>query len=288
MDKRSRHSREASLCRVLVSAGGTGGHIFPAIAVAEYLEKYFRCELMFVGAVDRMEMKIVPSAGFRIEGLPIRGFQRGHLLANISLPIRLVRSLVRAYRILQRFRPHVLFGTGGYASLPIMYVGALCGFPTLILEPNALAGWANRYLGRYVSKVCVSYPKMEKFFPKSKLLQTGTPLRTSLNYVGTSVDARQRFGLKDRPTLLAVGGSLGSDTLNRCMLIGWQQLLSAGYQIIWQTGSSRYKDIRNTIGQIPSGLSVLPFIDNIGRSLLSCYACSISSRRTNYSRATSA
>ena len=257
-----KHHREASLCRILISAGGTGGHIFPALAVAEYMKKRAIAECVFVGA-GRMEMDIVPKAGFKIIGLPIRGFQRRRLWKNWDLPLRILLSCCRAYLILRRFKPHLLFGTGGYVSVPVLLMSAFLRVPAMILEVNAWAGWANRLLGRWVDRVCVSYPNMERFFPAQKVLRTGTPLRGSLGMLPSAADARRQMGLQsDRPTILVLGGSLGAGTLNRCMEQSWRQLLAKGYQLIWQTGRAHYQRLS---AQVPTtqGLVLKPFLEKM-------------------------
>ena len=258
------HHRGASVCRVLLSAGGTGGHIFPALAVAEYMRSRKICELLFVGATGRMEMELVPKAGFQIIGLPIRGFQRGFQLKNLALPIQLLLSCWKAYGVLSRFRPSVLFGTGGYASVPVLLVALLRRLPVLILEPNAWAGWANRFLGRYVRGVYVSYPGMERFFPKHKLRRTGIPLRNELRNLPPPEEARRLLGLQeDRPTILLMGGSLGALSLNRCMEACWEGLLAQGYQLVWQTGAAHYESIDQRLRHRPSGLVICPFIEQM-------------------------
>ena len=246
--KMSKRYREASTCRILMSAGGTGGHIFPALAVAEYMRERSIAECIFVGAYGRMEMDIVPRAGFRVIGLPIRGFQRRKWWKNWDLPFRVLWSCCRAYLMVRRLRPHLLFGTGGYVAFPVMLMRALLRVPTVVLEANAWAGWSNRLLGRWADRVCVSYPRMERFFSAKKVLRTGTPLRASLGALLDEASARRRLGLHpDRETILVMGGSLGAGTLNRSMERSWERLLEQGYQLIWQTGAAHYAPLRSSI-----------------------------------------
>jgi len=226
--------------RVLISGGGTGGHIFPAIAIANAVKQAApEAELLFVGAEGRMEMDKVPAAGFRIEGLPIRGFQRGSILKNLALPWRIVRSMIKARRIVRTFRPDVAVGVGGYASGPTLAAAQRAGVPTLIQEQNSHAGATNRILARKAARVCVAYPGMEKYFPKDRLLLTGNPVREEVvRLEGKRPRGLEQFGLAgDRPIVLITGGSLGARGINLGIEAALPTLKAHGVQLIWQTGT---------------------------------------------------
>ncbi|MGB3545466.1 MAG: undecaprenyldiphospho-muramoylpentapeptide beta-N-acetylglucosaminyltransferase [Saprospiraceae bacterium] len=229
--------------RFVISGGGTGGHIFPALAVAEaLLAARPDADIRFVGASGRMEMERVPAAGFPIEGLGISGLQRRLTLDNLSFPLKVIRSVLRANKLLRAFKPHAAVGTGGYASGPLLYAATKQGIPTLIQEQNAYAGLTNKLLARWVNRICVAYPAMEQFFPAEKLVQTGNPIREDFERAAPATAAergelRRAFGLEpDRPTLLVTGGSLGARTLNEALLNATATLAAAEVQVIWQCG----------------------------------------------------
>lgn len=227
--------------RFIISGGGTGGHIFPAVSIANALRRRWpECKILFVGASNRMEMEKVPAAGFDIEGLEIAGFDRKHLLRNFSVLLKLRRSLQRAKQIIRRFNPDVAIGVGGYASGPTLKAAQRLGIPTLIQEQNSYAGVTNKLLAKRASKICVAYEGMQRFFPADKIVLTGNPVRKNLIDAGPSqAEARRSFGLDpDRPTLLVVGGSLGARTLNEAVTAGLERFSDAGIQLIWQTGKS--------------------------------------------------
>lgn len=233
MDRTSRSPR------VLISGGGTGGHIFPALAIANAIKaREPGAEFLFVGAEGRMEMEKVPAAGYRIEGLPIRGFQRGAMLKNLSLPWRLLRSLLKARRLVQTFRPDVAVGVGGYASGPTLAAAQLAGVPTLIQEQNSHAGVTNRILARKAGRICVAYPGMERYFPPDRLLLTGNPVREEVvRLAGKAVPALEHFGLHEGgPVVFVTGGSLGARGINRGIAAALPMLREKGVQLIWQTG----------------------------------------------------
>jgi len=208
-----RFARTAPL-RVIVSGGGTGGHIYPAIAIADELKRLRPdTEFLFVGAAGKMEMEKVPMAGYRIVGLPIRGLDRTKKLANLSFPFRLIASLWKSRGIVKSFRPDVVVGTGGYAGGPILYVGAKMGVPTLIQEPNAFAGLANKWVGKYVDKICVAFPGMEKFFPKEKLVETGNPVREEMLERAKTPSPTPPHGGGAQENAPRFGGNDGADTL---------------------------------------------------------------------------
>ncbi len=225
--------------KILISGGGTGGHIFPAIAIANGLKNRLKqVEILFVGAKGRMEMEKVPLAGFPIQGLWISGFQRRLTLKNLWVPLKLADSLLKARRIVSTFAPDAAVGTGGYASAPLLKAAAGKKVPTLILEQNSYPGVTNRLLGKSVNKICTAYEGMEKYFPAEKIVLTGSPIRQNIVRMEEDPgEARKFFDLeKDRPTLLIIGGSQGARNMN--LAIGEQidQLLALGIQMIWQTG----------------------------------------------------
>ena len=223
--------------KVLISGGGTGGHIFPAVSIANALrEKYPDCEILFVGAETRMEMERVPAAGYKIVGLPIRGFDRSHLLKNISVLIDLAKSMRKAKKIVREFRPDVAVGVGGYASGAAMKVAAKLGVPVLLQEQNGFAGVTNKLLKDDSSKICVAYEGMEKFFPAEKLILTGNPVRQNL-VGGNKEDALKEFGFSaDKKILLIIGGSLGARTINNSVIAHLKEITESGIQVLWQTG----------------------------------------------------
>jgi len=222
-----------------MSGGGTGGHIFPAIAIANGIKaKLENVDILFVGAKGRMEMEKVPQAGFPIEGLGISGIQRRLTLKNLTFPFKLMNSLMKARRIVKRFQPDVVVGTGGYASGPLLKEAAKAGFPTLILEQNSYPGITNRWLSKVVDVVCTAYEGMERYFPVEKIVVTGSPIRKNICEMNvTAQEARKFFGLDEkRKTLLIIGGSQGALRINEAVAKHVEKLLATGMQIIWQTG----------------------------------------------------
>lgn len=229
--------------RVIISGGGTGGHIFPAISIANTIKKrYPETEILFVGAADRMEMEKVPAAGYRIIGLPVSGFDRSHLLRNIKVIRLLIKSLALAKKTIREFKPDVAVGVGGYASGPTLWSAASLGIPALIQEQNSYAGVTNKLLAKKVEKICVAYEGMERFFPKEKLILTGNPVREDLTEAKDNrKEALAHFGLTtNKKTILIVGGSLGARTINQSIHAGLEKLLDNDVQIIWQTGKYYY------------------------------------------------
>lgn len=227
--------------KVIISGGGTGGHIFPAVAIANEIKAQKPdSEILFVGALGKMEMEKVPKAGFKIVGLPIAGINRSNMLANLAFPLKLIKSLYLAYKILKDFKPNLAIGVGGFASGPTLMMANLLGIKTLIQEQNSYAGVTNKFLAKRAEKICVAYPDMEKFFPKNKIVFTGNPVRSDLlneNY--SKKEATSFFDLEpDRKTLLVIGGSLGALSINKGISAGLNELLNADIQIIWQTGKS--------------------------------------------------
>ena len=225
--------------KLLMSGGGTGGHIFPAIAIADGLKaKFSNVDILFVGAKGRMEMEKVPQAGYPIQGLWISGIQRSLTLKNLIFPFKLLDSLLKARRIVKQFQPDAVVGTGGYASGPLLKAAANAGFPTLILEQNSYPGITNRWLGKVVDVVCTAYEGMEKYFPEGKIVVTGSPIRKNIRKMKIDTpEARKFFGLEEnRKTLLIIGGSQGARRINEAVAQQVEQLLATGMQIIWQTG----------------------------------------------------
>lgn len=238
--------------RLIVSGGGTGGHIFPAIAIANaFRERYPDAHILFVGAKGRMEMTRVPEAGYEIIGLWISGIQRKLTLSNLLFPLKLLVSYLRAAVIVRRYKPHVVIGTGGFASGPMMIAATRSGVPALIQEQNSFAGLANKQVADKVNKVCVAYDGMEKYFPASKIVITGNPVRKDiLNVREKAVQGRAHFGFDQSiKTLLIIGGSLGARTINESILVGIDKLIDAGVQVIWQTGKVYYDVVQAQLGK---------------------------------------
>ncbi|MBI1307274.1 MAG: undecaprenyldiphospho-muramoylpentapeptide beta-N-acetylglucosaminyltransferase [Bacteroidetes bacterium] len=223
----------------LISGGGTGGHVFPAIAIGQALKQEFpESKIEFVGAKGRMEMKKVPEAGFRIHGLWISGIHRKLTPKNLSFPFKVIDSLIKSRKIIKKNKPAVAIGVGGYASGPLLFMAAKMKIPTLILEPNGFPGITNRWLGSSVNTICVALPGMDRFFDKEKIVLTGNPIRQDILTPISKEDARHYFGLDShKPTLLIIGGSLGARSINSAVKRGLEKLKNAGIQIIWQTGS---------------------------------------------------
>ncbi|MBK8845305.1 MAG: undecaprenyldiphospho-muramoylpentapeptide beta-N-acetylglucosaminyltransferase [Bacteroidetes bacterium] len=230
--------------RVIISGGGTGGHIFPAIAIANALQSLVNgVDILFVGALGKMEMEKVPAAGYKIVGLPIAGIQRSFTLKNILFPFKLIGSLLKARKIISDFNPDVAVGVGGYASGPLLFIATQKGINCLIQEQNSFPGITNKMLASRVRKICVAYDGMEKFFPKEKILLLGNPVREEVTALLQRKDeALDFFKLeKGKKTVLVVGGSLGARTINHS-IAAWLQNLPGDIQIIWQTGKSYYNE----------------------------------------------
>ncbi len=254
--------------RVIISGGGTGGHIFPAVSIANSIKaKHPNARILFVGAEGRMEMQRVPAAGYEIKGLPIKGFDRAHKLKNFGVLCKLVKSLRMARAIIKDFRPQVAVGVGGYASGATLYECSKMGIPCLIQEQNSYAGVTNKLLARRVQKICVAYEGMQRFFPADKIIMTGNPVRQNVLSTPMSIEeARKSFGLHpDRKTILFVGGSLGARTVNRSIMEHLDLVAGTDVQIIWQTG----KYYNNNIAEFMQGkelpnLKIMDFISDMG------------------------
>jgi UDP-N-acetylglucosamine--N-acetylmuramyl-(pentapeptide) pyrophosphoryl-undecaprenol N-acetylglucosamine transferase len=223
----------------MISGGGTGGHIFPALAIGQAIKARFpSADILFVGAQGKMEMEKIPEAGFPIVGLWISGLQRKLSASNLLFPLKVLASLWKAGRLLRKFKPQVVIGVGGYASAPLLRAAAAKGIPCLIQEQNSYAGLANKWLASKVNCICVAYEGMEKYFPASKLVLTGNPVRADLlKPLPSQKQARENLGLKpDLPTLLVLGGSLGARSLNNAMKGQLDLLAKVEVQVLWQTG----------------------------------------------------
>jgi UDP-N-acetylglucosamine--N-acetylmuramyl-(pentapeptide) pyrophosphoryl-undecaprenol N-acetylglucosamine transferase len=253
--------------RIIISGGGTGGHIYPAIAIADELKKRnSENEILFVGAEDRMEMERVPRAGYEIEGLWISGIQRKWSLKNLVVPVKIVMSMIKAGRIIKRFKPDVAIGVGGYASGPLLKVASSKKIPCLIQEQNSYAGITNRILGKYVDRICVAYENMNKFFPKEKIVHTGNPVRMDIMNVRERIETAQRFfgWGPNKKTLLIFGGSLGARTLNESVLLAESLIRKfPDVLLVWQTGKLYHEDLqKSALASLPN-VQILPFIERM-------------------------
>lgn len=236
--------------RLIISGGGTGGHIFPAVAIAnEFKSRYPSAEILFVGAEGRMEMTRVPEAGYKIIGLWISGLQRRLTFSNLLFPFKLLVSYFRALQIVNQFKPHVVIGTGGYASGPIMIAATRKGTPTVIQEQNSYAGLANKQVAEKASRVCVAYEGMERYFPAHKIVVTGNPVRKDiLDIESKRNQALNHFGFSpDYKVLLIIGGSLGARTINESVINGMEKLVAAEIQVLWQTGKGYYEAYKSRL-----------------------------------------
>ncbi len=236
--------------KFIISGGGTGGHIFPAIAIADALKKKSPgSDFLFIGAKDRMEMEKVPKSGYKIEGLWISGLQRELTFKNLSFPFKLISSILKAKRLIRKFRPDVVIGVGGYSSGPVVYAAHRLGIPTLIQEQNSFPGITNKLLKNKVDKICVAYNGLERFFPKEKIILTGNPVRKEVVDInGKKQEAMTFFGLdKSLKTILIIGGSLGAKTLNLSIGGGVKKFINEKIQLIWQTGTSGIDQARQVI-----------------------------------------
>ena len=251
--------------RVIISGGGTGGHIFPAVAIANELRHRLPdAEILFVGANGRMEMTRVPEAGYKIVGLDITGLQRRLTPQNLLFPMRVLRSVRKAGKLIEEFRPDVVVGVGGYASAPVLLAATSRAIPSLIQEQNSYAGLVNKLLAKRVSKICVAYEGMEKFFPSQKLVVTGNPVRAEISQ-GDRAEALRFFGLDPtQKTLLVIGGSLGARTLNQATAAALPQLREAGIQLLWQTGKLYFPEAQQQAAAYEhANLHALEFIQRM-------------------------
>ena len=250
--------------RIIISGGGTGGHIFPALSIADEIRKRFPdAEILFVGAIDRMEMKRVPAAGYRIIGLPVTGFPRKPGIKMLTFFVRLLKSNSMAKKIINQFKPQIAIGVGGFASGPLLRAAAKKKIPTLIQEQNSYAGITNKLLGKKAHTICVAYENMERYFPAEKIVLTGNPVREILlESLDNKHEALDYFGVNaGRKTILIVGGSLGAKSINQAVLENLREIGGADANIIWQTGSLYYEDIKKTVkNRKPDNLHINEFI----------------------------
>lgn len=240
-------SDKKSIRRVLISGGGTGGHIFPALSIANAVKRrYPDADILFVGAQGRMEMERVPAAGYPIEGLPVAGFDRKHLWRNISVLFKLWKSLRKARRIVREFKPDIAIGVGGYASGPVLKQAQKQGIPTLLQEQNSYAGVTNKLLAKKAKAICVAYDGMERFFPAEVIVKTGNPVRNDLEKCAlTPAEAKKELGFDpERPLVLAVGGSLGARTVNQAIAASLPMLRDKNISLLWQTGRYGEKEFQ--------------------------------------------
>ncbi len=252
--------------RVIIAGGGTGGHIFPALAIAKALQRLLPgVQLLFVGAKGKMEMEKIPQQGFKIIGLDIDGFKRGKLFENILLPFKLIKSRIEADKIIKDFNPNVIVGVGGYASFPVMAAGQNRKIPTLIQEQNSFAGKSNMILGRNANIICVAYQKMDQFFPKAKIVYTGNPVRHEIaNMACSKQEALHFFGLSnEKKTLLIIGGSLGAQSINDAIYNVIGDIINEGLQVIWQTGKNYYDKANQKAIEVGENVKVEAFIQKM-------------------------
>ncbi|MFO7922772.1 MAG: undecaprenyldiphospho-muramoylpentapeptide beta-N-acetylglucosaminyltransferase [Bacteroidales bacterium] len=252
---------------IIISGGGTGGHVFPAIAIADALrEKDESINVLFVGAKHKMEMERVPAAGYSIEGLPVTGFYRGFGFKNISFFYNLFISMIKAGKIVDNFAPDVVVGVGGYASGPVVRAAASRKIPVLIQEQNSYAGVTNRILAGKADIICVAYEGMERYFPPGKIIITGNPVRNDLtDLTGKREEAAAYFGIRgDKKVILVIGGSLGAGNINAGISGNIQKIRESGLEMIWQTGKRGYKDARELTGsEVPAGIHICEFISRM-------------------------
>lgn len=241
-----------SLNKVIISGGGTGGHIFPAVAIGNELKKQFpSIDILFIGALGRMEMEKVPAAGFKIIGLPIAGIQRRLTLSNLLVPFKLLSSILKAKKIISDFQPDVVIGVGGYASAAVLYAASTKNIPCLIQEQNSYAGLTNKWLSKKVNAICVAYSGMEKFFPKEKIVMTGNPVRSDIANANTidQITAKNNLGFDGSlPLVLVIGGSQGARTINNSIQAQLNQFSDNNFQLLWQTGKNFSPDTQSRKG----------------------------------------
>lgn len=252
--------------KYLISGGGTGGHIFPAVSIANELRRQDpNCEILFVGAEGRMEMERVPAAGYNIVGLKVEGLDRKNIFRNVKVVWNLLRSMAKVRGIIKEFKPDVAVGVGGYASGAALKVAQQMGIPVVLQEQNSFAGVTNKMLAKGAEKICVAYTGMERFFPAEKIILTGNPVRQNLLAKIDNQEAYEYFGLNpDKPTLMVMGGSLGARTINQAMIAGLERLKASGIQVIWQTGKLYYEMIKSDLSD-RSDLSDIKILDFLSR-----------------------
>ena len=253
--------------KIIISGGGSGGHIFPAVAIAKSLiEKNKNIEFLFVGAKDKMEMEKIPNEGFKIVGLWISGFHRGKILKNLLFPIKLIFSLIKSFFLIKKFDPDLVIGTGGFASGPILYIASRFNVPTLIQEQNSYAGVTNKLLSKHVNSICVAYENMDRFFPRDKIIITGNPVRKKIiKLPNNHIDKSNLFNLNsENKTILIIGGSLGARIINETIGNGLERFKKYNLNIIWQTGKSFSEKANELIATINTrGITTHTFIKKI-------------------------
>ncbi len=252
--------------RVIIAGGGTGGHIFPAVAIGHALQRLSPgTQLLFVGAKDKMEMEKVPKEGFRIIGLDIVGFNRSNIWKNILLPVKLIKSRIEARRIIREFNPAVIVGVGGYASFPVLHAGQSMNIPTLIQEQNSYAGKSNKILGKKAKSICVAYPGMEQFFPKDKIILTGNPVRKSISEMNkTNAEGKARFNITHKgKTILIVGGSQGARSVNESIDFLLGDIMLEDVNLLWQTGKTFYEQAEKLAVKYDNRIKVFDFISDM-------------------------
>lgn len=255
--------------KVIIAGGGTGGHIFPAVAIGHALQKLHpNTELLFVGANGKMEMEKVPLEGFKIIGLDITGFNRSNMLKNILLPFKLIKSAFAARAIIKEFAPDAVVGVGGYASFPILNAAQQMGVPTIIQEQNSYAGKSNKILAKKATSVCVAYEGMQQFFPEKKLITTGNPVRHSIaKSICSQEEGKMFFGLNtQQKTLLIVGGSLGAKSINEAIAKYLPEIIATGIQILWQTGKPYYNEAKTIAAKYGNQVIVHDFVREMDKA----------------------
>ena len=254
--------------RVIISGGGTGGHVFPAIAIADALMMQVKdVEILFVGAKDRLEMEKVPEAGYEIKGLPVEGLSRKRIIRNVRVIINLIKSMRMAHRIIKSFDPGAVVGVGGYASGPVLWSAARRKIPAVIQEQNSFAGITNKLLAGRVEKICVAYDEMDKYFPEEKIIFTGNPVRDAIRNLKsvTRQEGLAHFGLSgSEPVLLVLGGSLGARTINKGVLKGLDQVRAGKLQLLWQCGDFYYQEMLAALERpLKEKIVLVPFIERM-------------------------
>lgn len=249
--------------KLIVAGGGTGGHIFPAVAIANAVRKANpEAEVLFVGAKGKMEMEKVPKEGYKIIGLDIAGFDRSSMLKNLSLPFKLIKSFIQAGKILNEFKPNVVVGVGGYASFPVLFMAQRKGIATLIQEQNSHAGKSNQRLGKKAKAICVAYENMDRFFPKERIILTGNPVRASIsaNKI-TKEEGIEKFGLNStKKIVFAFGGSLGAKSINETLALQFKDIIAEDAQLLWQTGTSFFNKAKEAVQGFEGQVKVFEFI----------------------------
>lgn len=255
--------KEGKNIKLIIAGGGTGGHIFPAIAIANAMKHVQpSCEILFVGAKGKMEMEKVPKEGYKIIGLDIAGFDRNNLIKNISLPFKLIKSFLQARKIVKDFKPNAVVGVGGYASFPVLYMAQKAGIASLVQEQNSFAGKSNKILAQNATTVCVAYSNMDRFFPAEKIMNTGNPVRKAIaNSQVTKEEGVDFFQLnKNQKIIFAFGGSLGAKSINDTLIVQFKQITDTGAQLIWQTGTTSFASAKEAVKGMEDKVKVFEFI----------------------------